>query len=239
MEQPVCWITNAFDRSPGEVVRVDSNKWGSLNGALLCLSYGYGKVSLILHEKVDDVVQGGMVALPIPSFPTGVMRGRFHPADGQLYVCGMYAWAGSAQLPGGLYRIRATPALPSVPVDLHASQRGLTLAFTSQLDPDSISVENVQVRKWSLRRSAQYGSKHHDETSLAVSTLKLKSDGRTVELSIPDIGPTWCMEIRYQFRSAGGENVAGTIHNTIHALAGESESRRPESPPHKHTRPTD
>jgi hypothetical protein len=59
-----------------------------LEGALLSLSYGTGRIYSILHEQVSDVVQGGMVALPVPEMPTGIMRGRFHPADGQLYVAG-------------------------------------------------------------------------------------------------------------------------------------------------------
>ena len=28
MEPPVCWITNSFDRSPGEIVRVDGQRLG-------------------------------------------------------------------------------------------------------------------------------------------------------------------------------------------------------------------
>ena len=57
--------------------------------------------------------QGGMCALPMPQFPTGVMRGRFHPRDGQLYGCGMFAWAGNQSQPGGFYRVSlADKALP-------------------------------------------------------------------------------------------------------------------------------
>ena len=81
MEPPVCWITNAFDRSPAELVRVESGDpaWGPLRGSLLNLSYGNGKVFVVPHEIVGGRMQGGMCALPIPPFPTGVMRGRFHP----------------------------------------------------------------------------------------------------------------------------------------------------------------
>src|SRR5262249_46247165 len=84
MEQPVCWITNAFDRSPSELLWVTGEGWGPLKGSLLNFSYGYGKVYVVPHENVDDAWQGGMCALPLPRFPTGVMRGRFHPGDGQL-----------------------------------------------------------------------------------------------------------------------------------------------------------
>ena len=89
--RPVCWITNAFDRSPGQIVRVERSAWGPLEGALLNLSYGYGKIFVVLPEVVEGQMQGGMATLPIPQFPTGIMRGRFHPRNGQLYTCGMYA----------------------------------------------------------------------------------------------------------------------------------------------------
>ncbi len=39
MQQPLCWITNAFDRSPSELLWVPKDaKWGPLNGSLLNLS---------------------------------------------------------------------------------------------------------------------------------------------------------------------------------------------------------
>ncbi|HTN75306.1 MAG TPA: DUF6797 domain-containing protein, partial [Pirellulaceae bacterium] len=79
MEPPLCWITNAFDRSPAELLWVTSDRWGPLKGSLLNLSYGNGKVFLVPHERVNGQVQGGMIELPVPAFPTGVMRGRFHP----------------------------------------------------------------------------------------------------------------------------------------------------------------
>ena len=65
------------------------------------ISYGHGKIYVVPHEMVNGQAQGGMCALPLPPFPTGIMRGRFHPTDGQLYTCGMFAWAGNQTVPGG------------------------------------------------------------------------------------------------------------------------------------------
>ena len=58
MEPPLCWITNAFDRSPAELLWVNSDRWGPLNGSLLNLSYGYGKVFLVPHENVGGTDAG-------------------------------------------------------------------------------------------------------------------------------------------------------------------------------------
>ena len=74
------------------------------------------------------------------------------------------------------------------------------------------------MRVWGLKRSANYGSEHMDERSLTVRSAKLSADGRTVELAIPNLAPTWCMAITYAIRGAGGSEVTGEIHNTIHQL---------------------
>jgi hypothetical protein len=219
MVPPLCWITNEFDRSPAELVWVDSDRWGPLKGSLLNLSYGYGKVFLVPHEKVRGAMQGGMIELPLSTFPTGVMRGRFHSTDGQLYLCGMFAWAGNATYPGGLYRLRATGQPMHLPVGLHATKSGLTLTFTEPLDPASIDLKKLSVKTWSLKRTANYGSKHFDEQSLTVRDATLSPDGKTLALEIHDLRPTWCMEVKYMIRSATGAVVQGTIHNTIHELA--------------------
>lgn len=218
MVPPLCWITNAFDRSPAELLWVNSDRWGPLNGSLLNLSYGYGKVFLVPHEKVGGQMQGGMIELPIPSFPTGVMRGRFHPRDGQLYLCGMFAWAGSATSPGGLYRLRATGEPMHLPTGLHATTAGLGLTFTSPLDPASVNAKDIHIKTWSLKRTASYGSKHYDEQALEVRSAKLSADGKTLQLDVKDLQPTWCMEIAYTLMSAEGKPVRGVIHNTIHNL---------------------
>lgn len=219
MEPPLCWITNAFDRSPGELLWVDSPRWKKLNGSLLNLSYGYGKVFLVPHEKVAGQMQGGMIELPIPNFPTGAMRGRFHPQDQQLYLCGMFAWAGNATYPGGLYRLRATGRAMNLPQELHALKDTLKLNFTEPIDASKLKPNDFQVTSWSLKRTANYGSKHHDEQQLKVTQATVSPDGLIVTLTIPELKPTWCMEIKYSLHAKDGTSFEGTIHNTIHNLS--------------------
>ena len=237
MVPPLCWITNAFDRSPAELVWVTSDKWGPLKGSLLNLSYGNGKVFVVPHEKLVEreterggggekerassrtIVQGGMCELPIPQFPTGIMRGRFSAADGHLYACGMFAWAGNQTQSGGFYRIRATGKPAHAPIDLKATKRGVTLTFTEPLDPATATdAARYVVQTWSLKRTASYGSKHFDEQTLKVSNVTLSPDHKTVQLELPNIRPTWCMSIDYKLTGEKGEPVNGLIHNTIHEL---------------------
>ena len=71
---------------------------------------------------------------------------------------------------------------------------------------------------WGLKRSQQYGSKHIDEKPLTVLAASLGRDGKTVSLEIPDLAPTWGMEVKFRIKGADGRLVTGVIHNTIHAL---------------------
>jgi putative heme-binding domain-containing protein len=228
MRQPVVWITNAMDRSPAELIWVNSDAWGPLKGTLLNTSYGYGMLYTVPHETVDGQMQGGVCPLPLRPFPTGIMRVRFHPQNGQLYACGMFAWAGNQTEPGGFYRIRYTGKPVHLPIGLHARQDGMQIKFSGTLDPQSAgNAANYAVQIWSIRRSANYGSDHYDETPLTVTHAALSADGRTVTLQIPQIKPTWCMEIKYWLKGAGGEPVSGTIHNTIHRLGERQELTSP------------
>ena len=219
MEQPCCWITNAFDRSPSELLWVTSDKWGPLAGSLLNFSYGYGKVYVVPHEKVDGQMQGGMCEFPIEQFPTGLVRGRFHPDDGQLYVSGMFAWAGSQHQPGGLYRIRYTDKPVHLPIGLNASKQQVKVTFSGKVDIDTAAdPENWSINTWDLKRTKNYGSDHYNEQRLKVTDVKVDSQGKAVTLTIPDLAPTWGMEINYSIRTAAGKKLTGKIHNSIHKL---------------------
>lgn len=219
MEQPVVWITNEMDRSPGELVWVKSNNWGPLNGALLNLSYGTGKIYVVPHETVNGQMQGGVMPLAMPDFPTGTMRGRFHPKNGHLYACGLYGWAGNKQGDGGFYRVRATGKPSYSIVGLHARTKQIELTFTEPLDASSATdLQNYAVKVWSLKRSANYGSQHINEHPLQMTRASLSADKKSVALTIPDLAPTMGMEIKCNLRGVDGVSFARTLHNTIHNL---------------------
>ena len=223
MEQPMVWVDMEFDRSPSELLWIDSDKWGPLNGGLLSFSYGYGKIQLVLHEEVDGQMQGGVIDVPGMKFYTGVMRGRFHPDDGNLYLCGMSAWSTSQNMrPGDLYRIRYTGKPLTLPIKLSALESGIALTFAQNLDPDTASdIKNFEVQTWDLVRSSDYGSDRYNEKTLDISKVEIHGDGKTVKLLLKDIAPVDVMTISYDINDDQGNPMQGTVQNTIHNLGQE------------------
>ena len=221
MLQPLCWIDSRYDRSPSELLWAESDSWGPLNGSLLNFSYGYGKVFVVMTQEVDGTRQGGMVELPVPQFPTGIMRGRFNPKDGQLYICGMSAWATSQMMQlGGMYRIRYTGKPLNLPVKMQAIEDGVLLTFASDLDKNTAeSSTSFTVNTWDLKRSRQYGSKRYNVKQLTIENAALLDDRKSVLIKLPEIKPTWVMEIHYRLKSGKGAVFEGAVQNTIHKLA--------------------
>ncbi|WP_235298693.1 DUF6797 domain-containing protein [Portibacter marinus] len=220
MEQPMVWVDMDFDRSPSELLWVDSKKWGPLDGKLLSFSYGYGKIQLVLQEEVQGMRQGGVIDLPGIKFLTGVMRGRFNPQDQHLYACGMSAW-GTSQLMrgGGLYRIRYTGDVLDVPVELNVAENGVALSFAQELDQSSaMDPENFRIEMWDLKRSKAYGSDRYNRRDLEIADVTLSGDNKSVLLICPDIGPVDVMTITYSMKDREGNQLEGTVQNTIHKL---------------------
>lgn len=217
MEQPMVWITNAKDRSPAELLWVPKNTWGSLGGALLNLSYGTGRIFMVPHEEVGGEWQGAVCELPLPAFATGIMRGRFG-RDGALYACGLFGWAGNAVSPGGFHRIRRGEKPAYVPIAIHAARGSLSLTFSDPLDSASVKTDAFAVKVWSLKRSANYGSNHHNEHPLEITGASLSADHRSVTIEIPALARTHCYELKLRLTGTAGEMIERTLHGTIHRL---------------------
>lgn len=217
MTQPLCWAHKQFDRSPAELIWVDSEKWGNLNGKLLHMSYGHGRIEVVPHETLNGQVQGGLCRLPIPDLPTGTMRGRFHSNNKHLYLAGMSAWGSAQAKPGGFYRLRATGKPMHLPSSMQATKKGIEITFT---DPLSENINpSIQVKTWALKRTKNYGSRRYDEKNLKVGQISLSTNRRKLMIEIPEIAPCWQMSIRYALNGESGGRVEGEIQNTIHALA--------------------
>ena len=233
-DPPLCWLHPRYDRSPAEQLWVPKGSWGPLGGHLISLSYGTGAISHILHEQAGDLMQGGATKLNIPIFPTGIMRGRFHPGDKHLYLCGLFGWAGNRTRAGGLYRIRHTGKPMHTPLKLHATTRGLVLTFSDPLERKrAASADRYSIERWNYLWRQQYGSKDYKlsdgkigRDKVSVKSAVVSKDGRSVFLEIEDMKPCMQMLIRYKLTGADGARVSQEIYNTIHKLGDHSEAAK-------------
>jgi hypothetical protein len=246
-DPPLCWLPKRVDNSGGGQVWVpDDDRWGPWRGQLLHLSYGHCALLGVMHESVGDSAQGGVTKFPL-KFDSGIMRARFNPVDGQLYVAGLRGWQTDGTKNGCFQRVRYTGEQVRMPIELHAKKNGIELKFTCSLDTQSAAdLENWNVEVWNYIWSSAYGSpevstklaaekpteKGKDGVAqftqaqmtkgkhdpLVVQSVSIGTDDRTVFLEIPGLTPVMQMSIRYGIKSADGAGLKGEVVNTIHAL---------------------
>ena len=199
----------------------------------------------VIHES-EMVQQGGVTKFPL-QFQSGIMRARFNPLDGQLYVAGLRGWQTNGLKNGALQRVRYTGAPVRMPIGLHATKRGVRIDFTCALDAASAGdPQNWNVEVWNYLWSSAYGSPELSTLTaaetptelgkdgaqqftnaqlgqkkhdpLTVKSATLSADKKSVLLEIPDIKPVMQMQIRFTVKSADGTELRSEIINTIHAL---------------------
>ena len=191
-------------------------------------------------------IQGGVARFDF-TFDSGAMRARFSPKDGQLYVTGLRGWQTTATRNGALQRVRYTGAPARMPIAMTAVKGGLRVTFTEPVDVTLASdpaAWNLEV--WNYVWSSAYGSpdistlgtaatatvlgndgkmqfskeqmseRKHDP--VAVRSVKVSEDRRTVLLDIPDLRPAMQTQLEYDLRAADGKELRGQIIGTIHAL---------------------
>jgi cytochrome c5 len=216
MEQPVMWITKKFNRSPGELVRITTPAWGPLHRRMVELSYGTGRMFLILEDG-NDASQGVAVALPVADFPTGVMRGRFHPATGDLYTCGMAVWASNKTQDGGLYRVRRTATPLHMPVAWSTAKGHITMTLSDPLDrAGAADISRYTLTVWDTKRTEDYGSPHFKERRLSIAAATLAEDARTLTLRVDELAPTCGLLLECRLPGADGKDYSRTLNGTIH-----------------------
>jgi hypothetical protein len=226
-EKPVCWLShNDFDNSGGEQVWVTSDNWGPFKGELLHMSYGKCALYLVMKETVNGQMQAGVVKIPV-KFTSTCMRGRFNPADGQLYIAGLQGWQTTAVKPTGLDRVRYTGKPVHTINGLHVTKTGVELCFSQPLDPASANdVQNYSAKRWNYEYAEHYGSpefsvadpKKQGRDELPIQSAKLAPDGKTVVLQIAGLKPVMQQSISFDIKAQDGTPINQTIQHTINVI---------------------
>ena len=220
------WLPMSFDNSNGSQVWVTSDKWGPYFGRMLHLSYGKCSLMAVMMQDVGGVKQGGVVRFPF-KFVSGGMRGRFNPADGQLYIVGMRGWQTDGSRDGCFHRVRYTGKPANMPLDLTVSRTGVEITFTDPLDREAAAdVDAYGVEWFNIKRTSGYGSpefkvskpEEKGREAVEIKSVKVSEDGRRVTLELGEVRPVTNMIIKYKIRGADGTAISQEIANTINAV---------------------
>lgn len=255
-DPPLSWQPRNVDNSTAGQVWVTGDRWGPLRGTLLTFSFGQCRTLLQMVEPrsrelstdwplvgaVTDgtrllsfdaptipaaaqLIQAATLQLPL-AFESGIMRGRFSPHDGQLYVSGMRGWVSAAVQDGCLQRVRYTGQVTAWPTAVHSFRNGLALTFATPLEPSSATdPENYSVEAWNYHYRADYGSAEfrpsasqtegHDSWNVKSAVLL---DPYTVFLEIEPWQTVMQLALRYQIETGDHQPMRHIIYHTLNAL---------------------
>jgi hypothetical protein len=224
-EAPLCWMPMHEDNSSGGQVWVTGDRWGPLKGEMLHTSYGSCKLFHVFVQRDGDRFQGGICSFPFV-FDSGVMRARFNPSDGQLYLCGLKGWGSTAKEDGCFQRVRYTGKPVLMPTSLRVKRDAVELGFSVELDAASVKAEAFKAEQWNYRWTENYGSKDYSVADpkrqardrVTVKAATLSADRKTVTLSIPGLKPVMQMGIEMALMSADGSPVKSAVYHTINYI---------------------
>ncbi len=217
---PLVYIPRGLDNSAGGQTYINSDRWGPLQGRMLHFSFGTGSHFLLLRDEVGGQLQGGLVPLP-GEFRSGAHRGRFNPADGQLYVSGMTGWGCYTPDDGCFQRVRYTGAPVLLPTGFHVHENGIVVRFSGALDPDSVENPGQHFAQcWNYRYSSGYGSaefssrhfgaRGHDR--LTIASAHIVESGDSLFLELPELQPVNQLHLRLQPRPGVFCDLFLTVH---------------------------
>jgi azurin len=217
---PIVYLPRGLDNSCGGQAFVEGTDWGVPEGTLVHLSFGVGRVYLIIRDRANPA-QAGVIPLP-GDFSSGAHRGRFHPKDRQLYVTGTAGWGTYTPDDGCFQRLRYTGSAVRAPLSFEARDNGVLLTFAEPLDAALATKPGTWfAQMWNYRYGPAYGSDEfsvrHNQPGhdvLAVKSVHVVSGGRTLFLEIPQLQPSNSLHIH----SAEMPMLSRDLFFTVHRL---------------------
>ncbi|HEX3133029.1 MAG TPA: DUF6797 domain-containing protein [Planctomycetota bacterium] len=225
--RPITFMPQSTDSSACSQQWVTSDRWGPFKDELLHMSYGKAGLYHVFHEEVDGVQQGGIVRFPV-KLSSSALRGRFNPADGQLYVAGLGMGQTTAAKPGGFDRVRFTGKPVHLPRSFSIKADGVRVDFTTKLDAAAADPANFAVHQWNYRWTENYGSGWYSVADpnkttntgdeVAVKSVKLAADGMSVFLEIDGLKPVMQFAVKCKVPAADGEAIDSELMGTINVV---------------------
>jgi len=224
-DAPFAFVPRAMDNSAGGQLWVPDNHWGALAGKLIHLSYGRC-TAMVGMTDLSEKTQGAMISLP-GRYLSGAMRGRFNPHDGNMYVSGLRGWQTSAVHDGCFQRLRFEGGKIRQPISYSTHPGKIEITFDTTLDKKlAEDSESYSIEQWNYLWSSQYGSKDwsiinpkkNERDPVTIQSAKLKSDNKTVVLTVPNLSRAMQFELKYDIDDSQGKLVRGSLAGTINKL---------------------
>ncbi len=223
LEQPIVWLGPKIDTSAGTQVWVPERAahvskrppWGPLAGELLHTSYGNCSLFHVLIDKATDPWQGAVWKFPLP-FNSGIMRARFSPTDGRLYVCGLRGWGTSAVKDGQFARVRYTGTSLPIPTAWRVVRTGMEITFSNALDKKAAEDDDNWAGTWSNVLKKVPTAKETQE--MPIKSVQLSADRKTVTVILEKVQTAPNFALQYRIKAADGASVSGELNGTIHRV---------------------
>jgi mono/diheme cytochrome c family protein len=220
------WIPHIVNQSGASQVFLRGAEMGPLNDSLVHMGYNRPELFKVYLDESGPVRQGA-VASAVKGFPCALLHGVVNPADGQLYVCGFRIWGTALDQISGLFRVRYTGGVSTVPEEIRSEERGILLRFGFELDEViATSPASYTVERWNYERTKNYGSGHYrpggepGQDVMPVARVVLSEDGKAVFLGIPNMAPVHTMSVRYRVARASDLPKVQSAYLTVHQLNG-------------------
>jgi hypothetical protein len=162
------------------------------------------------------------------------MRGRPHPADGSIYVCGLKGWQTTAARDGAFHRVRYTGKPVPRLVGVHVRRDGYELAFNEPVDPAAArDPQNWNLQQWNYKWCRHYGSDLYSVAdpgrvtakkgslkgdAIEVKSVAIRDAGKRVVVSTAPTRPVMQWMLKAALKTAAGTDFPVEYYGTVNAV---------------------
>jgi hypothetical protein len=192
-------------------------KFGPFGGQLLVGEMDYGRLLRVQTEEINGQRQGFCVAF---ADGTGLIKGNNRLAfdkEGALWVGhNDHGWVGDE----GIQRIRWTGKIPLDILSMKLTSTGFDVTFTQPINPKTIAKEQFNLKRYYYEYHAAYGSKQFDVTPVAVQSVRISADARTVSLDLSYLKAGYIYDLKMgDIQAANGQLLMNhAVYYTLNQL---------------------
>jgi len=187
-------------------------RFGPFQGQLLVGEFTMSALYRVFLEKVNGEYQGACFPFR-KGFQSAVLRLAW-TREGELMVGqSNRGWNSLGSRSFGLQKLRWTGRTPFEIKEMRARPDGFEVEFTKPADPDSLRRKGgVIMKSYTYAYHERYGSEEVDGITVGITGLRLREDGRTVQIGCDGLREGYVHELRVDgVRSSEGEPVLHSI----------------------------